>query len=515
MASAAKRRKNEDGTVPSAQLTMHFDLENKNSDCELGMFLKWCGDMGIDVNHKVSLWQSCSKHHHHPVKCHCHTQVRDGKEGSCSRYGMVATVDIAEGETLFAIPRDALLHPGNCSISSLLQQGEIELRSGSGWVPLVVCLMYEYTQANSKWRPYLDLCPDYSQLDSPMFWDKETVTSELKGTGVPDLVDRDVENIRHEYHSIAVPFMEKNPEYFDLSIHTLDLYRKLVAFVMAYSFSAPKKTSDSPQEDGEDDENDEEDEDIDDDEDEAGTTLTMMVPMADILNHVAKNNARLQFGQTRLSMVATKDIKKDEEVFNTYGELPNWQLLQMYGFVEQYPENIYDTVDLPLTHVKDQSGCGVDGEHAQSKWDYLKETEEILDDSIVISCDGILNKWETYRILKILSMTPAEFKKHQESCANDDGLEEEEEDDEIEDNLEELFSFDGLSALPAAWRQLLTECANKHLKSYKNTMDEDIKLVQMEESGPSTLNSRQRYACYLRIGQRKLLEKVVQFCRIK
>jgi len=48
----------------------------------------------------------------------------------------------------------------------------------------------------------------------------------------------------------------------------------------------------------------------DSDDEEAKTTRSspMMVPMADILNHVAKNNARLDFGIDSLKMVATKPI---------------------------------------------------------------------------------------------------------------------------------------------------------------------------------------------------------------
>ena len=48
-----------------------------------------------------------------------------GKQGSCSNYGMVAVDDITEGEKLFSIPREVLLHPENCSISSVLKEGEM------------------------------------------------------------------------------------------------------------------------------------------------------------------------------------------------------------------------------------------------------------------------------------------------------------------------------------------------------------------------------------------------------
>ncbi len=36
----------------------------------------------------------------------------------------------------------------------------------------------------------------------------------------------------------------------------------------------------------------------------------MMVPMADALNHVAKNNAKLKFGKDSLKMVACQAIKQ-------------------------------------------------------------------------------------------------------------------------------------------------------------------------------------------------------------
>ena len=72
----------------------------------------------------------------------------------------------------------------------------------------------------------------------------------------------------------------------------------MVAFVMAYSFTEPA--------------------DIDDDDDEneetgrmtVKSTTPMMVPLADALNHIAKNNAHLKFGTEKLSMVATRDIKQ-------------------------------------------------------------------------------------------------------------------------------------------------------------------------------------------------------------
>ena len=38
-------------------------------------------------------------------------------------------------------------------------------------------------------------------------------------------------------------------------------------------------------------------------------------------------------------------------MYNTYGQLANWQLLHMYGFAEPYPNNHYDTVSSCISHV--------------------------------------------------------------------------------------------------------------------------------------------------------------------
>jgi len=56
----------------------------------------------------------------------------------------------------------------------------------------------------------------------------------LRGTGIPEAVEKDLANIHLEYSSIVLPFMESHPAIFDPKLHTLELYKQLVAFVMAY-----------------------------------------------------------------------------------------------------------------------------------------------------------------------------------------------------------------------------------------------------------------------------------------
>ena len=63
---------------------------------------------------------------------------------------------------------------------------------------------------------------------------------------------------------------------------------------MAYSFTEPT--------------DDDDDDDRSESDAETLPNIPMMVPVADILNHIAKNNAHLDFGVDTLKMVATQDI---------------------------------------------------------------------------------------------------------------------------------------------------------------------------------------------------------------
>lgn len=58
-------------------------------------------------------------------------------------------------------------------------------------------------------------------------------------------------------------------------------------------------------------------------------------------------------------MVATQPILEGQEIFNTYGQMANWQLIHMYGFAEPYPNNTDDTADIQMVTVRDAALQGV------------------------------------------------------------------------------------------------------------------------------------------------------------
>ncbi|XP_052072608.1 N-lysine methyltransferase setd6-like [Mytilus californianus] len=406
-------------------------------------------------------------------------KVYVGNDGSCAQYGAVALEDIEEGECLFQIQRSCLLMPQTSTISQQIQTDMDSLKSSSGWIPLLLSLMYEYNNPQSKWRPYLDLVPDFKQLDLPMFWTETERKSLLKSTGVIEAVDKDIKNISTEFNDIVLPFVKKHSDLFGECCLNLEFYKQMVAFVMAYSFTEPP------------------DDEFDD------SPPPMMVPMADILNHVAKNNAQLAFETDALKMVAIKTIKKGEEIYNTYGQLANWQLLQMYGFAEQFPNNHYDTVDIPISVVLEAAKeLPINNEVLlKDKTNFLIDMELMIrDGSFVVGISGVLTEDEMYQVIRVLLMNEKEYKEHKEK----DGWSEDEEEEE-----EESLEFEAIKKLPEKWKKFLCSCAMKTQNLYSNTLEEEKSQLLKAQ----TLSSRQLYSLYTTQGQKQILQQIIQATR--
>ncbi|KAI4825506.1 hypothetical protein KUCAC02_021186 [Chaenocephalus aceratus] len=369
--------------------------------------------------------------------------------------------------------------------SAMLEKEKSSLESSSGWVPLLLALLYEYTSSQSQWKPYLSLWVNFKTLDHPMFWSKEERDGLLRGTGIPEAVETDLVNIQREYTNVVLPFIRKHPDLWNPGTHTMELYTQLVAFVMAYSFQEPQE---------------EEDDDKDEEEEEEKTPYQlMMVPMADMLNHVSNHNAILEFTLDSLKMVCVRPIHKGEEVFNTYGQLANWQLLHMYGFTEPHQSNSNDTVDIPIINLYKVATQGVQSDLAQQlveeKWEMLLELMQEKA-TFVFGKQGCLTDTELRSVLKVLCMSEEEFSEFKDH----EGWEEDEEED-----ISLAFSYEGLPGLNASWKWLIHEAARLTASSYGD----------WEEGGsaPEGLSSRQQRALQVRCGQRSILHRLMELTK--
>jgi SET domain-containing protein 6 len=108
-----------------------------------------------------------------------------------------------------------------------------------------------------------------------------------------------------------------------------------------------------------------EDDDVDSDDEEEDQGIIAMVPMADMLNHrTGFNNARLFHEPEALQMRAIKDIKAQDQVYNTYGDLCNGDLLRKYGFVDD--PNEHDIVEISGDLVRDEC-CPIDSSEEEKE----------------------------------------------------------------------------------------------------------------------------------------------------
>ncbi|XP_060892899.1 N-lysine methyltransferase setd6 isoform X2 [Labrus mixtus] len=438
-------------------------------------FLQWCQSVGLVLSNKVCV----------------------SKEGTVAEYGMLARDDIEEGEVLFTIPRSALLHQGTTKVSVLLEKERSSLDGSSGWVPLLLALFYEYTSPQSHWKPYLSLWTNFKTLDHPMFWSKEERDRLLRGTGIPEAVDTDLANIQKEYTDVVLPFIKKHPDLWDPNTHTMELYTLLVAFVMAYSFQEPQEEDD-----------DDEEEEDDEEEDEKAPNPPMMVPMADMLNHVSNHNANLEFTPDSLKMVCVRPIHKGEEVFNTYGQMANWQLLHMYGFTESYHSNSNDTADIPITNfykvVTQDIQSDMERQLVEEKWEMLCQIMQEKA-TFVFGKQGCLTDTELHTALKVLCMSKEEFSEFKD----DEGWEEDEEDDE---KISLAFSNHGVPGLKTSWRRLIHEAARLTVRSYSKegeAVDSDQTLIENQAG----LSSRQQRALQVRWGQKSILYRLMELTK--
>ncbi|XP_072520119.1 N-lysine methyltransferase setd6 [Salminus brasiliensis] len=453
MATEAKRPKRESETPGSEH------------DEPLQNFLLWCEEENLTLSNKVYL----------------------SKEGTVAEYGMLAKDDIEEGHVLFSIPRQTLLHQGTSKTQKVLEEGKECLESSSGWVPLLLALMYEYTCPESHWKPYLALWTDFRKLDHPMFWSKEERERLLKGTGIPEAVDTDLSNIQNEYNETVLPFMRSHPELWDPERHSVELYKSLVAFVMAYSFQEP----------------------LEDDEEDEVPNPPMMVPMADLLNHVSDHNANLEYTPDCLKMVAMRQIKKGEEIFNTYGQMANWQLLHMYGFAEPFSTNSNDTADIQMSDMYKAAVQATKSEAEQrllvEKWSVLCEMEMVGEKGVfVFGKNGSLTDTELYTTLKVLCMSKEDFKEFQEN----EGWEEDDGDDE-ESKMAQALSFEGLPEMAPAWKRLLRAAAGFTIDQYSEDMESDRRLLD-EPGALGKLGPRESKALHVRLGQKSILHHLQQ-----
>jgi SET domain-containing protein 6 len=398
-------------------------------------------------------------------------------------YALLANNNIRENTRLFMIPHNMVLGQETSELTKKI--GENELFSEfDTWNKLIVTIMWEFTYSESLWRPYLDILP--LSLNTPLFWNNEDLEW-LKGTDVEKMIG--YERIKSDFEEKVIPFLDAFPDHFDKNIHNFEMYRRFGSIVMAYSFTKP---------DGE----------------------IVMMPMADMLNHkTGFNNARL-FIQNESSenspyeMKAISNISKGSEIFNTYGDLGNSDLLRKYGFVDGL-DNPHNIVTIPLQLVEDtiskvkvtflkqkllflkKNGLLSDEEtFLLSPKKTIENSDEEEDDSIEESGFDPLLEF----LLKVFHMTKREWKKWRASTTellkqrtqkktetNQNSYQDSEDSNLMSDDSDINLNIEIQNM--KAFQTTVQMVINARLSLYPTTQEEDMDLLKQNTNYENDLSS--------------------------
>ncbi|CCE85934.1 Piso0_005574 [Millerozyma farinosa CBS 7064] len=293
-------------------------------------FIEWLQNNGVKISPKVKI-----------------EDLRSQNQGR----GLVATEDIEEEETLFTLPENTLLSIRNNSLLSQKPHLREKLEALTSWESLIVILLYEvYAISDSKWKQYFEVLPirdsaNYKS-DQLMFWSEEELAL-LKPSLIVERIGR--ESAEDMYNKLFPGLVVEELGINELKDVTLEQYHSVASLIMSYSFDVfdvlknPENEQNSDASDS--DENDDED-------DEDRELIKAMVPLADTLNADTKlHNASLTPSGSDLRMVAIKNIKKGGQIYNTYSDHPNSEILRRYGYIESDGSK-YDFGEVPLRIIK-------------------------------------------------------------------------------------------------------------------------------------------------------------------
>ncbi|KAF2638911.1 SET domain-containing protein RMS1 [Massarina eburnea CBS 473.64] len=429
-------------------------------------FLQWLRSTGAEVSGKIEL-----------------KDLRNIEAGR----GLVATQDIHEDELLFRVPRSSLLTVANSILSSEIPKATLD--NLGPWLSLILVMLYEYTNgASSTWAPYFAILP--SEFNTLMFWSADEL-AELQASAVLQKIGKGSANESFEKELLPVirefagiffsgdaRAKEKAEEMG--SEQGLALMHKMGSLIMAYAFDVePADAKKEIDEEGY----------ASEDEDEA--LPKGMVPMADMLNADAdRNNARLFYEESSLSMKALKPIQAGEEIFNDYGPLPRSDLLRRYGYItDNYAQ--YDVVEIPFDLISElataQKVFSVD------RIAYLDE-QGIIDTGYDITTSSPFHLEESLSpelvvLIETLVLPSDEFER-----------------------LQRKGKLPKPEKMSQKGADLLLQLVILRAQQYPTTLDEDMSTdVDVPMGGNETLKERRfAMAKAIRIGEKKILAEAEQ-----
>jgi hypothetical protein len=284
-------------------------LSKMKAALELKHFQDWCVSKNILISDAIRVdrrWDDVAK-----------------------RYNLciVTNRTILSDEDVIQIPKKVCLGAKTCTISGEIRQAKL-----AGGLALNFAIAHEISLGKlSPWSAYLGILPLDGERSLPMYWSSK-MRALLQGTSLDAHTIADDSALSDDFEEGCALLNNLLPQ--ESQIIDLNIYKVAASIAASRSFFVDEVYGEC------------------------------LVPVADFFNHKTKrqgvrvydqdsNNA---FNKRQFSMPGTlvvksvKKLKKDEEVFNTFGLQSNASLLYNYGFCET-DNKYYGSVFIPKTIV--------------------------------------------------------------------------------------------------------------------------------------------------------------------
>jgi len=432
--------------------------------------ISWLGEEGDVYLSEESTWGEAP----HPMAIS--TETKDEITNESSGRGLLARRDINDGDNLLKVPIKLCLT--KASARKALGKDALP-REINEYLAVACHLIQERYVLGEKsfWKPYIDVLPETEEVNPTFTWSDEDLAF-LNGSPVIAATKSLQMKLRREYDALLGGedgLCNRFPDRFPKEHYTYENW--IWAFTMLFSRAIRLRSL------------------------AEGETLAM-VPYADLINHSPFSQAYIDAqeggdwlfssGEEEVILYADRGYRRMEQIYISYGQKSNAELLLLYGFaVERNPYNSVDvTVAIaPLTEsfVKELNDDSIPIDPlAEEKVQFLESAgrKSLVD----FPCYADRYPVELLEFLRLMQMTP---------------------DDTRGRPLDDFDYARTISmANEAAVLTSVIEAVSRQLEKYPNHEEDDAALIK-DKGMFRLLSYNQRMAIRHRRNEKRLLKRTI------
>jgi histone-lysine N-methyltransferase SETD3 len=432
--------------------------------------VRWLAEEGGVYLSEASSWGEAP----HPMAIS--TETKDEITNESSGRGLLARRDVSDGDELLRIPMNLCL----TRASARRALGEDALTDGMNEYLAMACqLIHEkyVLGETSFYKPYMDVLPEGNEVNPTFGWPDEDLAF-LSGSPVIAATQSLQMKLKREYDALLGGedgLIQRFPDRFPADHFTYKNWEW--AFIMLFSRAIRLRSL------------------------KQGEALAL-VPYADLINHSpfsgayidARENGDWLFksGDEEIILYADRAYRRMEQIYISYGQKSNAELLLLYGFaVERNPFNSVDvTVSIaPRTasFVKELNNDDIPVDPlAEDKIEFLRSVGR--SNTVDFPCYADRYPIEMLEFLRLMQMTP--------------------EDTRGKPLSEFDFSRTISLANEAAVLTSVIDAVKRQLGKYPQTEEEDAELIK-DKAMFRFLSYNQRMAVRHRRNEKRLLKRTI------